>query len=489
MTLIATIIIVVYLAGIVVVGICSRGRQENIRDYFTAQQGFKGVLGPVLVGLSIGATLFSGLSFVAYPSIIYTHGVTVLTSLIGFPVAYLVLRFWFLPRYLATPQDSPYDIIERCYDRTTRKVASGMFVMLRLCWLSALIFAPVLVVMAAGSLDSRWFWPLVLLVGLSSTAYTVVGGIRGVIVTDAIQFLLIMGVLLATMLFVAFKLPLTLSEVTGYMRAESDLLTLNWSLSPTQTITVWAMIIGGTMQNMSSFIADQMSLQRYLAVGGARPATAAFGTSMLTTTLVLVLLAGVGLTLGAWYHFHPDLGLPDSADKVFPYFVAHQLPLGFSGLIIAAILAATMSSITSGVNALSGSLLNDFVPLAERIAPGRLLTWGRVTSAMVGLAATLAAGFVSQLGTLFNAMNIFLGVFLGPLLGCMVCSIVGLRVRGPVLVAGMITGCLTAAVMAYSPVSSLWTTLVSSLVTVLIAGIGWAVGWRQDHRPQQDAAG
>lgn len=473
MTTVDTIIILVYLTGIVVIGFRCRGKQENIRDYFTAQQGFSGVMGYLIVGLSIGATLFSGLSFVAYPSIIYTHGVTVLTSLVGFPVAYVVLRFWFLPRYLARPQGSPYDIIEHRFGRPVRLVASAMFVLLRLCWMSALIYAPVIVVMAAGSLGDEWFWPLVLLVGLASTAYTVAGGIRGVIVTDAIQFLLIIAVLLAAMIYIGLKLPLTVGEVVEYLREDTDLLTLNWSMDPSATITVWAMVIGATLQNMSSYTADQMSLQRYLAAGEAKTASAAFGTSMITTTLVLVLLAGVGLTLGSWYHFHPDVALPESADKVFPYFVATQLPVGFSGFIIAAILAATMSSITSGVNALSGSLLNDFVPLTERIAPARLLYWGRATSAGVGVAATLAAGFVSEFGTLFNIMNIMLGIFLGPLLGCMFCAVSAPRVRGGVLIAGMLLGCLVAVVVVvWSPVSSLWITLVSSSVTVGVAMLG-----------------
>ena len=83
MSLIDSTIIIVYLTGIVLVGICYRGRQDNIRDYFTAQHGFGGVIGTVLVGLSLGATLFSALSFVAFPSVVYTYGVTALTAIAG----------------------------------------------------------------------------------------------------------------------------------------------------------------------------------------------------------------------------------------------------------------------------------------------------------------------------------------------------------------------------------------------------------------------
>jgi len=472
MTWIDGLIIFVYVVGVVVVGIACRGRQDNIRDYFTAQEGFKGRLGMIMVGLSIGATLFSGLSLVAYPSMFYTYGVTVLAGLVCFPIAYLILRFSFLPRYLAVPQNSPYEIIERRVGRPTRLVASGMFVVLRLCWMAALIYVPALVVMAALGLGQGWFWPLILLMGLSSTIYTVAGGIRGVIITDAIQFIIIIAVLVVTLAYIVLQIPLSFTEVTKYMQTNSVLLRLNWSLDPTVTMTVAAMAIGGTFQNMSSFTADQMSLQRYLAAGGVRPAAGAFGTSMITTTLILILLAAVGLAIGTWYHVHPDAGLPRDADKVFPYFVATQLPIGFMGLVIAAILAATMSSITSGINALSGSLLNDFVPLVERVEEKRLLYIARLTSALIGLAATIGAGFVNQMGSLFNIMVVFYGIFLGPLLACMICTLSKLPVQGRALIPAMLLGCLSGIGVAYSPIANLWVSAITCGVTLLVAWVG-----------------
>ncbi|WP_221031981.1 sodium:solute symporter family transporter [Actomonas aquatica] len=469
MSITDSIIVIVYLSGIVAVGIRFRGRQDDINDYFTAQSGFGGWLGTLLVGLSLGATVFSALSFVAYPSIVITHGATVLMSMVGFPVAYVVLRYWFLPRYLATKSSSPYDIIERRFGTPTRLVASGLFVLLRLCWMSALIYAPVLVVMASCQLDDRWFWPLVLTIGLVSTAYTVVGGIRGVIITDAIQFLLIIAVLAGTILYVMLKVPLTMDEVGHYLTQETDLLQLNWSLSPMVTITVWGMAIGATLQNMSTFTADQMSLQRYLAAGGVKSASRAFGASMLSMVMVLTMLAAVGLTVGTWYSLHPDAGLPADADKVFPYFVATQLPVGFMGVVIAAILAATMSSITSGINALSGSLLSDFYPFSKRVQPRTLLRYARLTSAVIGVLATMVAGLIEDMGTLFDIMNAFYGIFLGPLLGCMVCAVAPLAVRPGALIASLFIGSLAGFAVAYSDVANLWVSAVSAVVTVAMA--------------------
>ena len=111
MSFIDLLIIIVYLTVVVGVGVRYRGRHDNTRDYFTTQGGFAGVLGSIIVGLSVGATLFSGLSFVAIPSNAFTFGVTAMSGLFMWPLFYFLMRYWFLPRYLAKPQNSPYDIV------------------------------------------------------------------------------------------------------------------------------------------------------------------------------------------------------------------------------------------------------------------------------------------------------------------------------------------------------------------------------------------
>lgn len=478
MTLLDGSIIAVYLLGIVIVGIACRGKQDNINDYFSAHGGFRGRWGLIVVGLSIGATYFSGLSFIAYPSIFYSYGITALSGLLGFPATYAFMRYWFLPRYLTQAGSSPYEIIERRFGRSVRHVASLMFVLLRLSWMAALIYAPVIVVLTVFNVSSEWLWPVVLMIGLASTVYTVVGGIRGVIITDAIQFLLIGAALLGTLIHILAAIPISGADVASYMQSHTQLLRLNWSLDPTLTMTVATMAIGGTLANLGSFSADQMSLQRYIAAQDVRSAAGAFGTSMIATPLVLVMLALVGLAIGTWYSVHPDPALPAQPDRVFPYFVAHQMPSGFTGIVVAAILAATMSSVTSGINALSGSLLNDFLPLRDRVDPRRLLIWARVLSTCIGVLATVGAGFVKGIGSLFEIMNVLLGVFNGPLLACVLCAVSPLRLHPVGLLGGMIAGFVAGVAVVKSPLSPVWVTTAGALATFLVAGVS-SLLWRR----------
>jgi solute:Na+ symporter, SSS family len=164
-----------YLAATVAIGIVYRGKQDDTRDYFISHRGFGGMIGTALIGLSIAATLLSGLSFVAFPSIAFTFGITVLSGTVVWPLLYVLMRFWFLPRYLAVAQTSPYEIIERRFGISVRITASAMFVACRLCWMSAVIYVPALLLTSGGLLDPIWFWPLVALIGISSTLYTVIG--------------------------------------------------------------------------------------------------------------------------------------------------------------------------------------------------------------------------------------------------------------------------------------------------------------------------
>ncbi|MFA9480449.1 hypothetical protein ACERK3_19450 [Phycisphaerales bacterium AB-hyl4] len=451
------LIIVIYLSAVVGVGILARGRQQNADDYFTGSGGFSGPIGSIFVGLSIAATLFSGISFLAYPSVFYDGGTELLAVLIVFPLALAVLALYFLPRYLSGRSQSPYAIIERRFGLSTRTVAASMFILLRIGWMAALIYAPTIAIMAAADLGPPWFWPLVLTIGLSSTIYTTLGGIRGVIVTDAIQFLVIAGGIALTIGYVVLYLPASWSAAAASLADSGHLHRPNMSLDLTTQLTIWSVVIGGTVANFGSYMGDQMSLQRYLVLGSTKAAARSFAINVVGVVVVLVMLAGVGLALASWYQHVPDANLPADADKVFPHFVSTQLPIGLAGLLLAAILAATMSSMTSGINALASTLTMDFrLRFGRQLSPQKQLRFARVTSLTIGVLSTVIAGFVGALGSIFDIAQTLLGVFLGPLLACMLLAVSRWPVAGRAVIAGLITGGIVGGAVALSPIASLW---------------------------------
>lgn len=483
-------LIVIYLAATVIVGIASRGRQEDASDYFTGQGLFSGWFGSLLVGLSIAATLFSGISLLSYPAVIYGGGTELLLALPLFAVMWAILTFWFLPRYLQGRSRHPYEVLEQRFGRRTRTVAAMMFVMLRIGWMAALIYAPTVAVMAAGRLSDAWFWPLVLAIGISSTIYTTVGGIRGVIVTDAIQFLIIAGGIAATIVYVMLRLPVPVSTAIADLRASGHLGNLDTSLDLTRPLTVWAVLCGGLIGNLGSYIGDQMSLQRYLALGTPRAASQSFLVNIIGVVVVLLMLGVVGLCLVSWYQHVPDGNRPITADKIFPYFVATQLPVGAAGLILAAILAATMSSMTSGINALASTITLDFrMSFGAAMGPRAQLSFARRASLVVGILATFMAGFVGAMGSIFDISQTLLGVFLGPLLACVILAVARVAVRGHAVIAGMVAGTLAGWAVTFSPITSLWVAPLAFGSSLLATGIGHLFARGVSSFASQEVAG
>ena len=479
------IIIAVYLLLMVAIGIACRGKQDSSADYFIAKGGLSGFFGSIIIGLSIAATFFSGISFLAYPAIVYRYGLLITVAIPTFVVCWVVLRFYFLPRYVGAGWTRPYEVLEQAFGPHVRTVAAVMFILLRIGWMATLIFAPTIAIMAAAGLDQKWFWPLVMIVGFTSTVYTTLGGIRGVIITDAIQMIVIIGGIAITLIYIALKLPVPVSEVVSRLHDAGRLQLWEPAFSLTRPLTFWAVITGAFIANMGSYVGDQMSLQRYLTSSSVAESSRSFLVNVIGVIIVILLLAAVGVALAGWYMIHGTQGLPASADQILPYFVARELPTGIAGLLLAAILAATMSSITSGINALAASLTFDFRDRSGGASdnPRRELLFARIASLVIGTIATLSAGLVAHLGQLFDISQRLFGLFLGPLAVALLLSVSRLKIKSRFVIAGLIIGCLAGWFAALSPnmaktwdsipaIDSLWVPPIASVITAIIALAG-----------------
>lgn len=464
-------IIAAYMIGIVAAGVFSRGKQESAEDYFSSSgNATKATLGPLLIGLSIAATFFSGISFVAYPSLTIAEGLRILFILAALVPCTLLVAYWFIPAYLAVAGSSPYGIIAERLGSKVRSVTSILYILLRLGWMASLIYAPTIVLLSMLGLGDEWRWPIILIVGLSSTAYTVVSGLRGVIVTDAIQMLVILGSLALATGIALTQVPWEPSAWFTHLQMHGKITTPSFSMSMTERFTVWGILFGIGISNIGQFVADQMSLQRYISSSGVADARRAFLLNIVGVAAVLILLVCTGIAILLWQVYNPAVEWPSNSDGVFPMFVATVLPVGMRGLMAAAILAATMSSITSGINALAGAVTIDFVKPARSNKPAHyFLSLGRRLSVVIGLVATLAAGLVSGLGTIFDVSQAILGVFLGPILGVIMLAMLKRRAGQKRVFVAIALSCIAGVCVAFSPIQSIWVTCVGFVSFMLIA--------------------
>ncbi len=462
------LIIAVYLIASMGVGIAFRGKQDNADDYFQAGGRFSSNFQLILVGFSIAATLFSGISFLSYPSVTYGTGIRMLLVLVSFPACWALLHFWFLPRFFQHDVKHPYDIIEDQLGRSVRMVASTMFIFLRIFWMGALIYAPTLMIITSAGLNDNLFWPIILTIGIVSTVYTTIGGIRGVIITDAIQFMVILIGVGTVVFYSITQTQGSLSDIFSYLKESDHLKLANFTFDPSENFSFWTLTVGILVVNLGIYVADQMSLQRYLATGSVKAASRSFAINVIGAAIVVTTLVFLGLVLAAWYGLNPDPLLPQESDKIFPYFIATQIPQGIAGLLIAAILAATMSSMTSGINALAGCLTNDFYSRFGERSEKSLLKFGRVTCIVVGLLSTISAGFLDKIGSIWDITQTIGGCFLGPLFAVIIFAIHEFKFRPLFIIAGVILGFATGLIISFSFVASLWSPPGAFIVAFLV---------------------
>lgn len=463
-------IMAAYMIGITIIGVLSRGKGEDAEDYFVAGGSQHSWFESVLVGLSIAATFFSGISFLVYPSVVYSNGVLlpVWGILVCLPLQYAVLRFWFLPRYLAGKWEYPYQVIESRFGPAARTFAAGLYVVMRIGWMAAMIYAPTVAILTMARLDQRWFWPIVLATGLSNTLYTVVSGVRGVIVTEALHIPVIAFGVAATIVSAWWQMPVPAGEALADVARQGRFDVFDFSIDPRTPLSVWTVVLGVSLANLANYIGDPMSLQRYLMTGDVKVASRSFAVNVVGVVIVVTLLSLVGLSTFAFYSHTADPTLPTKPDAVFPHFVATRLPVGVAGLLLAALLAAT--GIPSGINALAAVLTIDFHSrFLPATTPTQALWWGRVYSLLLGLLATVTAGFLSKLGTIFEMSQVILGVFAGPLLACVAMAVAGWRCTAPAIIAGMLTGWATGVAVTWSAAAAPWVTPSSSLATFVSA--------------------
>jgi SSS family solute:Na+ symporter len=361
MTLLDWIVIALYALGMLAVGWYYARRTSTTDDYLLGGR----TMSPWKVGLSLFATLLSTLTYLALPGEMIKYGPMVLSQLVSMPFVALVVGWLLIPFIMRLRVTSAYEILETRFGLSVRLVGSSMFLTLRLFWMSLVIYATANTVLVPilGLKPSAVPWICVTL-GLVTVAYTSLGGLRAVVLTDVLQTLIMFGGAILALIVITVQLG-------GVGQWWPHQWPAHWQppvfwYDPQVRFT----FVGGFLSMFTWHIctagSDQMAIQRYLATRDARAARRMFNISLLANVLLWPFLAAVGLALLAYFCARPDL-LPagvtvqENADQLLPIFIVRGLPAGITGLVIAGLLAAAMSSLSSGLNSACSVITTDFI--------------------------------------------------------------------------------------------------------------------------------
>jgi SSS family transporter len=415
------VILLVYIALILGIGIWVSRGQHSTEAYFLAGRNMPWWA----VGMSMFASLTSAVTFMGLPGIAYGGNIALLVvPFVSLAIA-PVLMFVVYPVYSRLGVTTSYDYIALRFGEAPRKVVAGLFLLARLGWLGTVIFAPALALSLATGFPT---WQCILLIGVLATVYTVFGGMKAVIWTDVIQFVILAGGAVWIMVSLLGGIDAGLAGIwEAHHQAGRPGLTFSWSWTE---MTVGAVFLHFFLQMTQDYGTDQVTVQRLLStrsLGGLRRAIAFnAGTDLVIITLLIFIGLGLyALNQGVPGSFPDDL----SRDQILPYYIIHNLPTGVSGLMIAAIFAAAMSSVDSGINSMAAVTIHDVLK-KDSLDGGRFaLVPARVCTLVFGTLATGVAFYAQTIDSIIEAFVHFMSLFSAPVLALFMAGFLFPRVQ------------------------------------------------------------
>lgn len=476
-SLLDLVVLAVYLVGVVAFGLWVGREQKGAADYMIGDRNIAwwGLL------FSIVATETSTVTFLSIPGFSWGRDFTFLQLPFGYVIGRFVVVAVLLPHYFSGEYFTAYEVLRKRFGGAVGQAASLLFIVTRSLADGLRLFLTAIVVqeMAGLSLPVS-----VALVGVTTIVYTFVGGIKAVVWTDVIQFVIyVVGAVVALALLIA-RLPGGWGELLATASAADKLRVVDLSTALDNPYTLWAGLIGGMFLTIGSHGADQMMVQRYLCARSQREAARAVWMSGLVVLVQFALFLLIGVGLYAFYQAFPPTVAFDRPDRVFVRFILEELPTGMVGLVIGAVFAAAMSTLSGSLNSSATAAVADFYrPIfrpdassAELLRATRLLTLG---FGLVQILVAFGGPLVSR--TVVESVLTIAGFTTGIILGVFFLGIFAPRVGQSAALAGLALGLATIGAVAFGTrLAWPWYTLVGSLATF---GFGLLASYALPARP------
>ena len=431
----------VYLLSLVGMGIYFSRREKTTEDFFVAGRRIPWWA----AGVSIVGTQTSAISFMAIPAKVYaTDWVYLWNPLAAGLIAPLVV-FVYLPFFRRLNLTTAYEYLERRFHVAVRLFASSAFVLFHLGRMAIVLFLPAIALSAVTGID---VYACIVVMGILCTVYTVLGGIEAVIWTDFLQVIVLIGGALISLVIIAAHVEGGFSGIISVGMADSKFHAVNWTWDMTTT-AIWVMVIGNIFVNLVPYTSDQAVVQRYLTTKDEKEAAKAIWANAALIIPESILWFGLGTALYVFYKSQPALVSPAvDTDTIFPFFIAQQLPPGVTGLVIAALFAAAMSTVDSSLNSVATVVVTDFYRRFKRNVSDRAcLTLARRLTAALGLLATVSALFMAtyEIQSLWDLFQKLIGLLGGSMAGLFLLGIFTRRANAP----GALIGAVVGAVVLY----------------------------------------
>lgn len=541
------LVILAYLAYVIWDGVRRSAGSRSAEGYFLAGR----TLPWWAVGLSVMATQMSAITLVGTTGQAYSNGMRFIQFYYGLPFAMIILCMTVVPFFYRAKVFTAYEYLEKRFDARTRTLTSLVFLVSRCLGVGVIISAPSVIL----SIVLGWNLPAtVFAIGITTTFYTMIGGVQAVTWTDVKQMLVIIVGLGICLYVILDKLPVSFSQALEIAGATDRLTTIDARFDSHETYTLWSGLIGGFFLMLSYFGCDQSQVQRYLSAKSVSDGRISLLMSAFLKIPIQFGILLIGVMVFVFYQFErPPLNfnraeeskirtgsrgaeyrsieekfqqlhetkrklalgfiealnahdtatakiaqqsflsaeadanrLRDAGSQVirdatsdktfndvnfiFPTFVVENMPAGIIGIIIAAIFAAAMSSISAELNALATASVIDVYKrhLRPAASDGEYVWAGRIATLFWGLFACIVALYATSLGSLIEVVNKFGSFFYGSLLGVFILAIIIKRATAQGAFFGLLFGMGAVWIVSLTTnISFLWYNVVGSSVVVI----------------------
>ena len=392
-------VIIVYMVGLALIGLYFSKRQTSREEYFLGGRGIHWFL----AGGSLMATLLSTITYLSVPGEMIRYGIAYFGSILAIPLIIPVTNRVLIPILMRLPITSAYEYLEKRFDVRVRSLASFAFIGRTILWMGLIIYTASF---AFAEMSGWNIYVTIVAIGLITTFYTTTGGLRTVVWTDNLQLFILFGGAVAIPFFIAFSTgqgPFGWWE-TFSQAGRTEIQMFSWDL--TVRITVFGVVMSNFFWNIATSGGDQVAVQRYLSTPSLKAARRTVWVYTFWGVFLSAFLMLCGLALFAFYAqksgspigaFQEEIAL--RADRIMPQFIVQELPAGISGLLLAALLAAAMSSLSSGINSISGVVMNDFLQRFGFLKDSVSLKVDKLASlaaGLIGIGAAIAIALGAQ---------------------------------------------------------------------------------------------
>ncbi len=453
-------VIVAYLAGITWFGARFRSGQKTLRDYFLG-----GSTAPWwAISLSIVSAETSTLTIVGTPALAFAGNMAFLQIVLGYLLARIVISILFLPQYFRGEMFTAYELMRRRFGERIRRLTASIFLVTRALAEGVRVFAISLVisiVLGTGELAS------IALIVVLTLFYTFEGGMTAVIWTDVVQMSLYVIGAVVSFFVILGKIPGGWAHVAAVAGAAHKFTIFDFRFAFnmeffSRTYSFWAGVAGGCFLTTATHGTDQLMVQRLLSARNERESRAALMASWVVILIQFTLFLLIGILLFVYYG-DMHLPAPPQLDRLYPEFIWNHLPVGVAGILIAAILAAAMANLSAALNALSSTVVVDFLHGGSvRRARGATVIWGLILLA-------IAIGARHSKSVLEAGLTIG-SIPAGVLLGVFLLGVLTRKPRAKAAMAGVAAG-LTAIVLVRfeTPIAWTWYVLIGTVATFVAA--------------------